>query len=374
MAQIVARGTDTWLVRVSMGVDRSGKRVYHNKTIHGKKRDAERYARLIESERDNGTYVQPTKQKLEEYLDQWLQEYAQKRVSARTFKDYRSMMERHVYPRMGHEKLTEVQNMPMACQKLINEVESNSGVRTAQYVHMVFKQALAQALKLGLIARNPMELVDRPRDQKKTMMAMSQTDVKQFLGAAEGNRYFAFFALLIDTGMRPSEAMALRWEDVDLERRVIYVQHSLERDADGWSLKEPKTNKSRRSVPVTAGVARLLQQQKREQAERRLQSGAVNEDHGFVFTARNGEPLELHNVVNRYFKPILKKAGLSSDFRLYDLRHTCATLLLSAGENPKIIAERLGHASVTMTLDRYSHVLPDMQQGAVSKMENMLFA
>ncbi|MCL6633007.1 MAG: site-specific integrase [Alicyclobacillus herbarius] len=140
-----------------------------------------------------------------------------------------------------------------------------------------------------------------------------------------------------------------------------------------WHVKEPKTPQSRRSVPLPPDVVEALQQYRIEQAQRKLKAGANYHDHGFVFTSQNGEPIHHHNFVKRHSKPLLKAAGLPESIRLYDLRHTCATLLLLAGENPKIVSERLGHANMTMTLDRYSHVLPDMQKSAADKLQRMLF-
>lgn len=136
---------------------------------------------------------------------------------------------------------------------------------------------------------------------------------------------------------------------------------------------EPKTPRSRRRIPLPASVVRALSNHRRQQAEERLKGGSAYQSLDLVFATSEGQPLIRLNVVQKHFKPILKRAKLPENLRLYDLRHTCATLLLSANENPKVVSERLGHSSITLTMDVYSHVLPDMQQGASDKLESLLF-
>lgn len=153
----------------------------------------------------------------------------------------------------------------------------------------------------------------------------------------------------------------------------VTLDECLERSR-GWHFEGPKTARSRRSVKLSPTLVQALQAHKKRQAAQRLKAGATYQNLDLVFAGEGGLPLHASNLTRRHFKPILKKAGLPSTFRLYDLRHTCATLLLAAGENPKVVSELLGHSTVRLTLDTYSHVLPDMQKGAVEKMEAMLFS
>lgn len=163
----------------------------------------------------------------------------------------------------------------------------------------------------------------------------------------------------------------MKWQDIDFEKGRVHIQRAFSRTKGGWSLEEPKTPQSKRSIPLPVSVTQDLTEYKRKQAREKLRAKQYK-DHDLVFAGKTGEPPDQRNIVNRHFKPILKKAKLP-EIRLYDLRHTCATLLLAAGENPKIVSERLGHSSVTLTLDTYSHVLPDMQEKAASKLEKILF-
>jgi integrase len=160
---------------------------------------------------------------------------------------------------------------------------------------------------------------------------------------------------------------------VDLPKGTVVVRRTLSRKKGGWSFEEPKTQRSYRTIPLPASVTGALIDHKRKQAAERLAAGPEYQNHDLVFASETGGPVEERNLVNRHFKKIIGAAKLPEEIRLYDLRHTCATLLLAEGENPKVVSERLGHASITLTLDTYSHVLPTMQQQAAEKLERMFF-
>jgi len=247
---------------------------------------------------------------------------------------------------------------------------------------------LKQAVKWNRIYRNPVELIDLPRQDKKEMTALSPEQVKTFMEAITFSPWKVIFSLLIDSGMRPGEALGLKWDDVDFQNGRVTINRSLTRiqknsdpelyllkiilNIKNWIIQEPKTKRSRRTIPLTKQVLNDLREHQIKQKQEKLKAKpGTYTDHKFVFAANNGEPMSEQHIYNRYFKPLLKSAGLP-DVRLYDLRHSCATLLLSAGENPKVVSERLGHASIVLTLDTYSHVLPDMQKGATEKMEELL--
>ena len=176
--------------------------------------------------------------------------------------------------------------------------------------------------------------------------------------------------------MRPEEYLGLQWKDVDTEKGSVTIQGALvwNRKGGGWSFTAPKTAHSRCSIPLPESVMKKLGAHKRRQSEIRLKAGAEYQNNDLVFASGEGTPIIPRNLLSRHFKPILTRAKLPQSLRLYDLRHTCATLLLAANEHPKIISERQGHASVTLTLDTYSHVLPTMQQAATEKFEKILFA
>lgn len=262
-------------------------------------------------------------------------------------------------------------------QRLYGRLQQERGLssRTVRYTHTVLSSALKQAVKWGMLTQNPATLVELPRKVRKEMRALSQEEAARFLAAAAEDRWGILFTFALTTGMRPEEYLALKWKDVDFERGVVVIRRSLiwRPKLGGWFFDETKTSRSRRSIPVPKTVLRGLSELKERQAAERSQAGEHYIDHDLVFSNPQGGPLKLENLRRRHFHVILERAGLPKSIRIYNLRHSCATLLLAANEHPKVVGERLGHASVTTTLDVYSHVLPTMQQKATDKLEGMLF-
>jgi len=243
-----------------------------------------------------------------------------------------------------------------------------------RHAHGVLRASLNQAVKWRLLVINPALAVELPRLRKKEMKALSPEQATKFLEHAAADRLSALFALALTAGMRPGEYLGLQWSDIDLDKGIVVVRRTLVPKKDGgWEFAEPKTAQSARSIPLPKSVTRALVEHRKSQAEEKLKAGSQYENYDLVFTGPKGHAVQLRNLVNRHFKPILRAAGLPQTFRLYDLRHSCATLLLAQGEHPKVVSEWLGHASVTLTLDTYSHVLPTMQQQAAERLETALF-
>lgn len=226
-----------------------------------------------------------------------------------------------------------------------------------------------------MLPRNPCDVVELPRQVRREMRALAPDAAARFLEAAREDRFGVLFAFALTTGMRPEEYLGLQWKDVDLEKGAATVCRTVVwRAGGGWYFGEPKTSRSRRTIPLPASLVRQLAAYRRGQAAVRLKAGAEYQNNDLVFATSDGTPLMLRNLIRRHFRPTLLRAKLPTDLRLYDLRHSCATLLLAANEHPKVVSERLGHASITLTLDTYSHVLPSMQQAASDKLESLLFA
>lgn len=370
--QLIERGKDTFLVRIYLGQDETGKRRYYNKTIAGTKKEAQRHLTSVLGDLDRGIFAEPSKETLNSYLDRWLSTAAAPRVRPRTLTDYQELMDCHVRPVLGQRVLSSI--TPLDVQGVYTRMlERGLSPRRVRYVHAVLSSALKQAVKWQLLQRNPADFVDLPRQKRTEMHAMSTDEVAQFLNAAKQDKWHALFLLAVTSGMRPGEYLGLQWKDLNFDNGTIEVRRSLTRNKGKWSFDEPKTAKSRRKIKLTPTVVQALRTHRSRQAAERLKAGVRYQDFDLVFASANGQPLDRHNLVSRHFKPLLKAAGLPEAIRLYDLRHTCATLLLAASVHPKMVSEMLGHASIQLTLDTYSHVLPDMQQGAVDKMEDMLF-
>ena len=190
------------------------------------------------------------------------------------------------------------------------------------------------------------------------MLAITSDQVKRFLDAASENKHFILFCLLIETGLRPSECLGLLRSDIDIAAGTLTVQRTLiwKRDGASYYFGTTKKKQSRRSIPLSPQMLELLRHHLAKQGAARLRAGKEYKDQGLLFAGDNGQPFREHNLIVRHFKPILEKGNLSKKIRMYDLRHSCATILLENGEHPKVVAERLGHSSVILTLDVYSHV------------------
>lgn len=247
--------------------------------------------------------------------------------------------------------------------------------RTVCYAHTVLRRALKQAVRWKYIPRNPCDDADPPKVQKDEMRPLDQEQARRLLDTAgqsgpDGapDRFHALYVLAIHTGMRPGELLALKWEDADLEAGILSINRTLSISGE---FAAPKTAKSRRRIRLTAGSVAALRAHRKRQLEERMRLSSLWRDHGLVFPSTVGTPLNYRNVA-RAFKDLLKRASLPSTVRLYDLRHTCATLLLARNVHPKYVQELLGHASITLTLDTYSHVLPGMDGGAASAIDEAL--
>ena len=213
---------------------------------------------------------------------------------------------------------------------------------------------IKQAVKWTLIPRNIAEYVDPPKVPRKEINPLSEEQVKRLLEAAQGNKLEALYVLAVHTGMRSGELLGLRWKDVDLEGGIVQVRRSV----FNGHIEAPKSVKGNRSIKLTRTSIRALREHERTSE--------------WVFCTNVGTTISVHNLHNRSWKPLLLRAELPHTTRFHDLRHTCATLLLIKGVHPKIVQEMHGHSSITITLDTYSHVLPNMQEKAVEAMEDIL--
>ena len=328
--QIIKRGDRTWLVRIFLGRDANGKQRFHHKTIHGTKRDADRYLVAARREMDLGVFVEPAAMSVNEYLDRWLRDAARPRVSRRTADGYAGLLERYLRTSLGHKQLDKLQ--PLDIQKVYGEMQARGlSARIVRHTHSALHNALKQAVKWGLLSRNPSDLVELPKVPHKEQRVLSPDEAASFLEAADVMPHGLIFEFALLTGMRPEEYLALQWSDVDFERSTAQVRRALVRHKKSWSFEEPKTARSRRTVYLSAPLLQKLASHKRKQAESRLKLVAAWQAFDLVFCSDEGTPLTIPNITYRYFRPILTKAKLPR-IRLYDLRHTCATLLLIAEE------------------------------------------
>jgi integrase len=331
-----------------------GKRRY----VSGKtKEEARRKLRKARGDADRGLVFDGGNVKFSDYLKQWLNDSVKGSVQPVTFDSYEMLVTKHVIPAIGNVKLAKL--TPAHLQGFYrSKLDEGLSPRTVQYLHVVLHRALKQALRWGLVPRNVAEAVDPPKVPKKDVTPLSPDQARVFLEAARGDRLAALYVLAIHTGMRQGELLALRWDDVDLEDGVLRVRGT-------------KTARSRRTVKLSKTALEALRDHLTHQLEEIDRMGGRYQDRGLVFATEVGTTLNRHNLTQRSFKPLLKKAGLP-EIRFHDLRHTCATILLKAGQHPKFVQEMLGHATIAITLDAYSHVLPGMSDGLATAMDEAL--
>jgi integrase len=231
------------------------------------------------------------------------------------------------------------------------------------------KSALSQAVKWHLIYSNPCDAVELPRHKPREMQALTKEEATRLL--AVPTKHACLFAFLLTSGARPSEALGLKWPDVDLEKATVTIRRTLQwHTTGGFYFAETKTKGSRRTVPLPTSLVEQVKTHRASQAEALLKLGVRTD---LVFANSKGAPIMRKNLVRRHFKPALEAAKLSANLSLYCLRHTCARLLLQAGTHPKVVAEQLGHSSTMLTLDVYSHIAPGMQSEATACIEKMLY-
>jgi integrase len=368
--QIVQRGGSAWLVRVYVGRRADGSREYRSRTIKGSRKAAERALTKMLREKDTGQLVVPTRETLAAYLKRWLDLSAKPRVRERTLRDYGQLIHRHIVPVVGSVRLDRL--TPLHIQGVYAGMrEKGLSERSVQYVHTVLRSALKQAVRWRLLVSNPGDGVDAPRVEKKEREWLSPDEARTFLASVQPDRFYALWAMLLLTGMRPGEALALRWSDITDDgcaqiRRALVCRSGL-----GKRFEKPKTPRSERTIPLGKLVLGALKAHRKVQAQERLEAGSAYEDGGLVFATRLGKPLDTSRISVR-FKRLLKNVVARDGVRLYDLRHTHASLLLAKGVHLKVISERLGHSTITLTADTYGHVMPELQQHATEQMEALV--
>ena len=284
--------SEVWLVRVFLGRDsQTGKRRYHNKTIRGSKKDAQKYLIGVLREIDLGTFVEPSPMCLSEYLDNWLAVAAKPRLSEQSHSDYVYLLKQYVRPNIGGLKLMDIK--PLDIQSLYTKL-SDKGLspRTVRYIHVLLTSAFKQAIRWRLLAQNPAAYAELPKMVRKEMQALSPEESARFLRAASDHPYNLIFMFALVTGMRPEEYLAIQWKDVDFERQTVTVQRAVvfrrRGENGGYYFTEPKTSQSRRTIPLPIKIIQGLQVHKRNQSEHRLRIGPdyQNLDLGFCYGKR----------------------------------------------------------------------------------------
>jgi integrase len=367
------RSPGHWAIVIDVRDPEAGKRKQRWYSFKGTKRQAQvECARLI-SELQTGAAVEPSRMTVSAFLERWI-EHMEGQVSPRTHERYAEIARKNLAPLLGGLTLTKLKpaHISTAYAKALTSGrrDGTGGLSacTVTYLHRVLREALQQALRWQLLARNPADAVKPPKVERKQMTVLDTDNAVALIEAARGTTLFVPILLGVRCGLRRGEVAALRWRNVDLERGQISVVASAEQTDRGVREKEPKNGKGR-TVVLSATEIEELRSHRLHQAEGLLALGVRLTDDHHVVAREDGQPLQPRSLTHAFVK-FARRHGFQ--IRLHDLRHSHATHMLAAGIHPKIAQERLGHSSVGITLDLYSHVLPGMQAEAVSKVDAAL--
>lgn len=348
--------------------DRFGKR--RRRYVYGDSPDAveEKLVQLRQLVR-SGTPVAPAGLTLAEYLAEWLDQVAAPRVRASTLTSYRHSVNRYLVPHLGRRKLAALTARDVR-MFLATLARDGVGERTAQLTHATLRAALEDAVREEIIPRNVARLVRAPRPEQAEREPLTVDQVRVLLGSVREHRLYALFVVVAVLGMRRSEVLGLRWEDVDLDAGVLRVQRGLQRAGGSLVTLPTKTRRSARVVPLPGVVVRALRGHRKAQEAERLALGPRWPDLGYVFTTPVGTPIDPRNCT-RMVQNAVRRAGLPA-VRLHDFRHGCVSVLLALGIPPRTVMEIVGHSTLEMTMNVYAHVTLDDKRSALDQLGELL--
>jgi integrase len=371
------RSPGHWAIVLDVRDPATGKRRRKWHSFAGTKRQAQiECARLI-SEMQRGSYLEPSKTTVAQFLDRWLAD-VKPRVSPRTYERYEQVCRKNIVPLLGAvmlPKLKPAQISDAYAKALVKGRRNGQGglsPRTVHHMHVILKGALAQAVKWEMLVRNPADAVDGPKVAHAAMQTYDLAQTAELIETARGKRIFVPTILAVLCGLRRGEIAALRWRNIDLASGQLAVVQSAEQTRAGVRYKAPKSGRSR-TVALSGTVLAELKAHRLQQAQELLKVGKRLSDEDFVVAQADGSPLQPHSLGQEWVRFLERNTSLPR-IRLHDLRHAHATHLLASGVHPKVASERLGHSKVGITLDLYSHVLPNMQTDAAALVDEALQA
>ncbi len=376
----------SWGVIISLGKDPTTGKL-RQKWFGGFKTRAEAEAHLnrIMPQVQDGTWTPPTKERMSAFLERWLRDYAASIVRPTTFASYELIARKHLVPVLGHIPLMRL--APQVIQgyftRKLQGVKNDQGKwierplssTTVRHHAMLLHRVMETAVRWGLILQNPADRVDAPRNREVEMQTLDTEQIKIFLGTAKRmeSPHYPLYLALVTTGCRVGELLGMRWKDVDLPLGTATIAQTFYRLGRQQLFGQPKSKKSKRTIPLLPVFVEELRRVKAHQEENRRLLGSDYEDHDLIFCQPNGKPLHLGNVRRGNFRRIVKLAKLPGTLRIHDLRHTHASVLISLGVHPKVVQERLGHQDPGFSMRVYGHLLPGIQEQAVADMQARLF-
>jgi integrase len=370
------RSKGSYELRYSLGTNSAtGKRRMATATIRGTRKDAERELRRLLRTLDTGEHVDPTRMTVGMWLETWLDTVGTE-ISPKSHERYTEIVQNHLIPAFGALPISKLTKTHIRTSYALwakgGRLDGKPGglsPLTRRYFHRLIRMALTRAVEDDIIARNPTDIYRKrlPKIEKKQITTLSAAQSVELLGALAGSGLFGIVLLALATGMRRGEILALRWKNVHLERHKLSVVESLEQTKSGLRFKSTKTNKER-AIALPSFAVEKLRDLKRQQAAQLLALGVSQTADTLVCSNSEGQPRKPRSVTHAFAREVARLPGIPR-IRFHDLRHTHATQLLVAGVHPKIVQERLGHSTISITLDIYSHVVETIQEGAALRLD-----
>jgi integrase len=347
---IYQRADGRWHAQLELGWENGRRR---RRSFYGAtRREVQEQLETARQDLRRGVLATGRRQRVDQFLEKWLEDVIKPSVQPKTFTSYAQLTRHHLIDGLGRFPLERLS--PQNVQAFLN-AKSQAGLspRTVQYLRAILRAALNQALRWNLVGRNVAELVDPPRQVRYRPRFLDVDEARAFLAAVAGDRLEALYILQLTLGLRPGEALGLTWEDVDLDKGRLAVHHQQQ----GEDVKTD-TAAGRRTLAIPELTLHALYEHREQQQAKRVTTITK-----LVFRTDRGTPLSERNVV-RDFKAKLAAAGLPKNIRLYDLRHSCASFLVAQGVHPRQIMELLGHSSIRVTMDTYSHIMAQDRRAA----------
>ena len=395
MAQghIRPQGDGSWEIKFDLGRDPlTGRRITKYVTFRGTKRKAQEELTRLLGQRNEGSYIEPTKMTVAQYLNHWLEADIDRRVAARTAIRHRGIVEKNIIPKLGHVPVRKLNAVHIeafeaelqregwvkarAKQKVKEgekaPIQEKRGLsaQTVQHIHRTLSQALSHAVRLGVLFKNPARQVRPPRPPSREIKILNKDEIRTLIDAARGTSIYVPILVAVATGVRRGELLALRWSDVDLKAGALTVNQSLERIKGKVEFKSPKTRTSRRTITLSAVTVDALRKHHRAQIEERLRLGLGRDPRGLVFTRADGQSMDA-DTLTKAFRRLVATAKVTP-ITLHGLRHTHISHLLMEGVHVKLVSERAGHASINITLGVYAAYIPNMQSDAARRVDAWL--
>lgn len=366
-----------WQIIIELGTNSKGERLRRYETFEGIKKDAQARLTGILNDLNKGSYIEPTKIKLDQYITEWLESYKHN-LSHSTVQGYKVNIDNHIIPELGSFPLQQIN--PMQIQKfydrLMKKPLRNGKIglspKSIKYIHNTLHEALEHAVRMQLIDKNPASLVITPKIKKYKASIYDEQMTLELLLKAKDTDMEVPISIAVGLGLRRGELLALTWSDIDFKQKKLEVQQNLIYTTEGkLEFKEPKTESGVRTLEIPENLIQILKRHELKQKEYKLLFGKEYKNNNLIVCHEDGSPF-IPSSFSHKFERFLNSNGLPK-LRLHDLRHTNASLMLQYGVPAKVASERLGHSSIGITLDLYSHVIGNMQKDAADKIDEGIF-